>query len=140
MKKEAIISILGIQKYEGQAPDNIELVTNGFFHIKDGKFYVQYDETELTGMEGTKTMIKIEPQRVAIMRSGSTTAQLTFTPGDSNAALYNTMYGPIDISTKTRSLECALDENGGSVDIKYDVEIDRTFASLNTLKIVVKIA
>lgn len=139
MRKEVMISVCGTQGYEdGAEPEKVELLSRGIFYLKDGKYYILYDETELTGMAGTKTTIKAEADKVAIIRKGTVSATLTFLPQNTHASVYMTEFGPINIETYTRSLDCNLTENGGTVSIKYDVNSNNVYASTNTLKIEVR--
>ena len=53
MEKEVVISIKGMQTYEGTPPDIIELVTEGRLVRDGGGYTLSYQESELTGLEGT---------------------------------------------------------------------------------------
>ena len=47
MEKEVVISIKGVQKYEGTAPDTMELVTKGRLS-REGESYTPVSYTHLT--------------------------------------------------------------------------------------------
>ena len=68
MKKDVIISIRGLQESQGESEDPITLVTAGRFYRKNGLYYITYDETELTGLEGTRTTVKVGPDTVKVIR------------------------------------------------------------------------
>ena len=70
MKKDVIISIRGLQESQGESEDPITLVTAGRFYRKNGLYYISYDETELTGLEGTRTTVKVGPDTVKVIRTG----------------------------------------------------------------------
>ncbi|MBP8859348.1 MAG: DUF1934 family protein, partial [Lawsonibacter sp.] len=55
MEKEVIISIKGMQKYENAEPDTIELVTGGRLERDGESFTLSYQESAVTGMDGTLT-------------------------------------------------------------------------------------
>ena len=57
MEKEVVISVKGIQTYEGTAPDAVELVTKGRMAQEGESYTLSYQESELTGLEGTLTKI-----------------------------------------------------------------------------------
>ena len=62
MEKEVVISIKGVQKYEGTAPDTMELVTKGRLSRVGESYTLSYQESELTGLEGTLTTIQVDVQ------------------------------------------------------------------------------
>ena len=64
MEKEVVISIKGMQNFEGALPDVIELVTEGRL-ARDGESYtLSYQESELTGLGGTLTTILVDGEQV----------------------------------------------------------------------------
>lgn len=71
-----IISIKGKQLYAECAPEEIELVTAGTME-RDGQggCTISYQESELTGLEGTTTRVHIDGGRVTLLREGNTNSQ-----------------------------------------------------------------
>ena len=53
--KNVIISIKGTQNFIQDPSDTVELGTDGKYTYADGRGELTYMESELTGMEGTKT-------------------------------------------------------------------------------------
>ena len=51
MKKKVMLSICGRQSYQDQDPEVIELVTEGTLEYRDNGWDIQYEESDLTGME-----------------------------------------------------------------------------------------
>ena len=51
--------------------DNLETVSYGQLAERGGKYYVLYEETKATGMEGTKTTIKWDEESVVVIRNGT---------------------------------------------------------------------
>ena len=71
MDKSVIISIKGTQTYEDAEPETIELVTEGrLMDCGDEGYTFSYQESELTGLEGTLTTFQVEPDRITLMRMG----------------------------------------------------------------------
>ena len=104
MEKDVVISIKGMQKYEGTASDTIELVTQGRL-MRDGSCYtLTYQESEVTGLEGTLTTILVEDEQVTLMRAGEINAQMVFQEGRRHLSMYNTPYGAMAIGVNTRHL------------------------------------
>ena len=138
MEKEVIISIKGQQKFAGADNDVIELVTCGQLS-RDGESYVlSYQESELTGLEGTLTTIQVEPERVTMMRVGQVNTQMVFQEGRRHLAMYNTPYGAMAVGINTRSMYAELNDKGGDIEIDYNLEIDHAVAGRNIFRINVR--
>ena len=138
MEKEVIISIKGMQKYENAEPDTIELVTGGRLERDGESFTLSYQESAVTGMDGTLTTFQIEPERVTLLRVGEYTSQMVFQEGRRHMSMYNTPYGAMTIGVNTRHLLAELDDQGGEIEIDYAIEIDHSVAGRNTFQINVK--
>ena len=104
MEKEVIISIKGMQKYENAELDTIELVTWGRLERDGESFTLSYQESAVTGMDGTLTTFQIEPERVTLLRVGEYTSQMVFQEGRRHMSMYNTPYGTMSIGVNTRHL------------------------------------
>lgn len=140
MEKSVVISIKGIQKYEDAPTDTIELVTEGTL-TGDGEGYtLTYQESELTGLEGTCTTIRVEDggELVTMLRTGQVNAQMVFQEGRRHLAMYNTPYGSMAIGVNTFHLTAELDDRGGDLEIDYAIEIDHNVAGRNIFRIKVK--
>ena len=134
-EKDVIISIRGIQKYEHADNDTIELVTQGRLHRDEGGFTLSYQESELTGLEGTLTTIQVEPERITLMRMGEVNLQMVFQEGRRHFSMYNTPYGAMAVSVNTRHMYAELDEGGGDIEVDYNIEIDHAVAGRNIFQI-----
>lgn len=133
-KKDVIITIASKQKFEGCEPDCIDLVTTGRLYRRSGKYFISYDESELTGMEGTRTTLKLEDQKVTMTRTGTHPNQMLFAKNQRHVGLYQTEVGDMAISTHTSSIVNTIDETGGSLAIEYTVEIDSSVAGRHQFK------
>ena len=117
MSKKAIISICSTQDIGEK--EKIEVVTVGEFSINGDEFIATYDETEISGMEGTKTTLKIKGNKVVLHREGTTSTKMEFQKNNTQVALYNTPYGMLELKTSTKELDLDDDEKGGNISIKY---------------------
>ncbi len=138
-ENNVIISIRGTQSYEQQEDDVIELVTEGKLEQEDeGHFTLSYQESEVTGLEGTLTTFQIEPERVTLMRLGEVNSEMVFELGRRHLSMYETPYGALAMGVNTRELSSALNERGGELRIVYDIELDHALAGRNTFEIHVR--
>ena len=79
--KDVIISITGVQNYPQGTDDSVELVTEGKYSFRDGRGELSYMESELTGMQGTRTSFTFTPTEVVLSRDGTLTSKLIFREG-----------------------------------------------------------
>ena len=138
MAQEVMISVKGIQQFDAADKDSIELVTRGSLARDGGMLTLQYEESELTGLEGTMTTIQVEPERVTMLRTGQVNTQMVFQEGRRHLSMYNTPYGAMTIGVNTRHLFTELGEDGGEIEIDYNIEIDHTVTGRNVFHINVK--
>ena len=138
MAQEVMISVKGIQQFEAADKDSIELVTRGSLAREGGMLTLQYEESELTGLEGTLTTIQVEPERVTMLRTGQVNTQMVFQEGRRHLAMYNTPYGAMTVGVNTRHLYAELGEDGGEIEIDYNIEIDHAVTGRNIFRINVK--
>ncbi|MDD7220797.1 MAG: DUF1934 domain-containing protein [Oscillospiraceae bacterium] len=138
MEKDVIISIRGTQDYSGTDPDTMELVTEGKLAVQDGALCLSYEESELTGMEGTTTVFQVEPEKVTLLRLGSVQSEMVFEEGRRHMSLYSTPYGNMEIGVRARRLNSTLELTGGRLEIDYDIEINHMLAGQSLFRIDVR--
>ena len=138
MEKEVVISIKGMQKYKGMSPDVIELVTEGRMAREGASYTLSYQESELTGLEGTLTTILVDGEQVTLMRMGEFNSQLVFQEGRRHLSLYNTPYGAMTIGVNTRHLLAELTDQGGDIEVDYAIEVDHALAGRSVFRINVR--
>jgi uncharacterized beta-barrel protein YwiB (DUF1934 family) len=135
MKKEMIISIRGMQNYEGTGNDSVELVTKGTLSRAENGWVLSYEESELTGLEGTTTTIQVEDERVSLQRTGAVCSQMVFEEKRKHLSLYETPYGAMEVSVSAQSVRHNISEAGGEIEVTYRIELDHTMAGENTFHI-----
>ncbi|MCR1899481.1 DUF1934 domain-containing protein [Irregularibacter muris] len=140
MKKKVWLSIKGKQQTQDQEAEIIELLTEGELYNKDKSQYILYKESEVSGMEGTTTTVKIEGDQVTIIRLGTTNSHLVFKKGKKKYNRYETPYGDLlmSISTKNVDVEYNEEKDPIAIHLDYNMEIDGAHGSRNTLDIQVK--
>ena len=60
---------------------------------RGGKYYIAYEESELTGLEGTKTTVKLDGKTVALIRTGTFPSHMLFAEDERHVGLYQTPIG-----------------------------------------------
>ena len=139
MTDNVIISIKGKQLYAESSPEEMELVTSGTLKRDGlGGYTVSYQETELTGLEGTTTKLHIGGGRVTLLREGSINSQMVFEEGRRHLSMYETPYGALSIGVNTKRMRSTLGEAGGDLEIDYAIEIDNLIAGQNLFRMNVR--
>lgn len=128
MKREVILSLRGCQNYQDQEPDTIEMVTEGTLEMLPGGWQVEYQESELTGLQGVTTIFSSFEDAITLTRKGALNSQMVFQEGVRHDSLYETDFGALMISVTARRITDALTETGGTVDLSYAIEIENTTA------------
>lgn len=137
MHDNVIISIKGKQVNEN-GPDEMELVTEGRLICNDKGVLVSYQESELTGLQGTTTMLRINGPVVTLLREGTVNSQMVFEEGRRHLSMYETPYGSMSVGINTRRVKNTIGETGGDLEIDYAIEIDNLMVGRNYFSMNVK--
>ncbi len=124
MNKNVLITVKGNQQYSDDS-DSIELITEGKYYKKGDNYFITYKETELTGMEGTTTTLKVSEDKVTLMRFGTNNSQLIFEKGEKNLCHYETPHGSFTVGVFTNIMDVNINDTGGEIKIDYYLEIDQ---------------
>ena len=128
MRQEVVLTLRGQQTYEGQDPDVIELVTDGILEQVSTGWVLRYEESALTGLEGVQTSFLLETDCVTLTRTGKLSSQMVFREGIPHESLYQMEFGVLMLSVCATSIEWNITEEGGTVDLKYRIEIEQSAA------------
>ena len=139
MKKEIILFVKGEQCYEGVEPEVTELITEGTMTIDDGgAIILEYQESEITGMEGTSTRFTVNQDEVELTRTGMVESRILFQRGRRNSSLYETPWGTMMVDVSTTQLAHRLNERGGVMEIGFTIAVNHQVTGENRFKIRVK--
>lgn len=130
--------VRGEQYFDDVDPNETELVTEGVLEVLEDGLRIAYDETSLTGMEGTTTTFLVKGNQVVLTRTGTVNSQMIFEEGKQHTSLYETPFGELPIDIQTSSLRHNLAERGGVMDIKYAIAVDHVVTGRNCFKLRVK--
>lgn len=128
MKKDVLLSICGRQTYPGQEPDTIELVTAGTMEKFPGGWELSYQESDLTGLDGVKTIFRVENSKITLTREGRLRSQMVFQEGTRHESLYQMEFGALMMAVCASKISCDLSDQGGTVDLVYTIEIEQSMA------------
>ncbi|MCX4370352.1 MAG: DUF1934 domain-containing protein [Dysosmobacter sp.] len=138
-KLPVLLTIRSEQRYEDTEPDSIELMTEGTLVLTgENGIVLSYQESELTGLEGTTTAFEIQGPQVILTRKGNVNSQMVFEEGKQHTSLYETPFGELAIGIQTSRLRHSLTERGGLMDIQYSISVDHSVTGRNAFKIRVR--
>lgn len=135
MKKDILLSISATQHFEGGEEEHIDLMTEAQLYERGGKYYICYDESELTGLGGTRTTVKLDGATVSMIRTGKYPSELLFAKDQRHVGLYETDYGTLTISTHTGRLQNSIGADGGELSIEYTIEVDNSLVGRHSFRI-----
>ena len=112
--------------------DKMEFVTDGAFYLKNGSYYILYDEKEEMGMADCSVTIKVSDSEVNISRKGEFSSKMLYKTGEASEFLYNTPYGRFPVILTTQEINNNLNVMGGRIEILYGITIsnEENFHSL----------
>ena len=116
----------------------IEVVTPGKFHLGESEFKAVYEESEISGMDGTTTTLVIKDDVLVLEREGSTSTRMEFKKGEDVISLYNTPYGMMNINISTKELDIDMDEDGGVIYTKYVLGLEGQPGITTELKVKIR--
>lgn len=136
--KNVLISISGTQSSDENGDEKIELVTDGQYQYDGDESWFAYNESSITGMDGTRTTFRLEGDKVTLTREGSVNSQMMFQNGKKHVFLYDTPYGATTMGVDTKKLSAHADEHGVKMDIVYSVDVDNIVLGKNVFRIDVR--
>lgn len=136
---DALISIKGTVVSEGQEPDVIKLVTDGLYTTRNGKRYISYKESQMTGLEGVTTTLKVEGNNcVTLIRTGTARSHLVIEKGTRQLCHYGTQYGDLMVGISGCHINSHLNDLGGNLKFNYTLDINSNKISFNEVSITIK--
>jgi len=135
--KDVIISVTGVAQSE-DGPDSMQLVTAGQYGVDHGEIRMIWQESELTGMEGTTTSITVQPRSVVLSREGKLNSRMEFEEGKKHYFLYETPFGSATMGLDTQRIRARLGLHGGDMEIEYTVDYNQSVVGRNRFYIQVQ--
>ena len=138
--KDIFLRIVGNQLHglEGEVEDGMEFITEGRFGRRGDAMYLIYEESELSGVEGYTTSLKVEGEKVRMKRygdEGGLQTAIEFEKGRKFTGWYETPFGTVAIEVLTNGIDNQLDPAGaGTLGIDCSVSLKGITESRNLLR------
>ena len=133
--KDVVISIRTVHAVDMEDEDYLDFTTDGLYTYDGEVGCLSYLETEVTGMEGTRTSVIVMPDQVVVDRDGLITSRMIFKEREKSSFLYNTPYGTATMNISTRRISHSLDEHGGNVEIDYVADMEHAVVTRNQFRL-----
>ncbi len=132
---KVVVTVIGMQRDASGEENRIEFVTTGTHSFKNGIHYILYEDSEVSGMEGTSNLLKIADAHVTLIRKGAVTQEQRFEIAKKSSSIYTTPYGKLTLTALTHKLDICYGSISGNVDIVYELSVDGRWQSENHLQI-----
>lgn len=103
--------------------ENLEIRATGLLGERDGRHYCLYDETSLTGMEGTKTTLKWDAASFTIIRRGTFEVRQEFRERQPYECIYRTPYLTLPLRVVPETVRVAGEGLTWHIHIGYALEV-----------------
>ena len=123
--KKVYVSVIGESSVD-ESGDKTELVTEGEYTLRNGKYLLRYREQLSDVGDECTTVIKIDNETVVMSRNGNINTQMIFEKGKRHVGHYETPLGSFTIGVSTDTLAIKVDDNGGEVEIRYILDINNS--------------
>lgn len=120
--KQALQIKVHSQIIDGNGEVNeMTLYTSATYKHEHNKAFLMYEETEVSGMEGTKTLLSYDRKVLQIKRFGKTDSLLRIEVGESYENIYKTEYGLFLMTTTGKSIRW---EDGMNLHIEFHYQLE----------------
>lgn len=141
--KDIMLRIVGkqINRENNSEEELMEFVTEGKLYKKEGSTYIVYEETEMSGLEGVKTTLRIarNSEEVKMKRFGHDAmgTVMEFRKGERVNSMYDTPFGLVPMELLTYKIDNGIepDEARGKLFIDYEISLKGLSEARNLLNI-----
>ncbi len=133
-ENNAIVKIKSRQDIDGSA-DEIEIICEGGFYCRNGKYYIMYSDDESMG--NSSSLIKVDGGCVGIKRKGEYNSYFELKKDTKYSFVYHMPYGDMAMEVQTKNVEISLGENGGELALCYELDAGGSM-QINDVNISVK--
>lgn len=135
MEKQVLITVNSVIDGTAGESDKMSFVTEGTLSRINDEYIVQYQESQITGLDGTTTTLKVSRDSVTLIRQGNVDSMMLFEEGKTHLTDYYTQYGSVMLGITTKKVNVDLNESGGKIKVDYILEYNRAYGGRNILDV-----
>jgi uncharacterized beta-barrel protein YwiB (DUF1934 family) len=134
-EKNVILSIVAEQTIPSGDTNRMEMMTEGRFYNKEGVSFLEYEESEASGLGGSTTLMMVSGRMVSLIRRGMSTTHMVFSEGKKSYNIYKTPVGSMEMGIWPTNMQLDIGEDTGEVMLEYELEIGGQFTGSNMISI-----
>ena len=135
MEKQVLITVDSVINGTTGESDKMSFITEGTLVRENDEYIVSYEESEITGLDGTTTTLKVNKDSVILIRQGSVDALMLFEVGKTHLTDYDTQYGSVVLGITAKTVDVNLGDTGGNIKVDYILEYNRSYGGRNKLNV-----
>lgn len=142
MENNSVLTFKSKSKYiESNEEDSIEFLTNAKLTKKNDKYYVMFNyPDEYVTANQSKATLKIEKDKVTLLKYGKSCSQYIFEQGQQHNGQYELGFGTLSVGIFSDNVSVDVNENGGDINLNYriyfnDLVTHSTNLSINLKKL-----
>ncbi len=135
MEKQVLITVNSVIDEPTGEKDHMSFVTEGTLTKENDGYIIKYEESEITGLSGTTTTLKVGKDSVTLTRHGNVDAMMLFEVGKTHLTDYDTQYGSVILGITARNVDVDFCETGGNIKVDYILEYNRSYGGRNSLNV-----
>lgn len=125
--KEVDIKLISRQ-FDGETKEETEVLSQGRFGKTSDGFFIEYEESEATGYEGSTTRLEnFGTNKIMMSRSGSVTSNMIVEIGEKHHCVYGTLFGNFEVGVNAKKINVKLDDEGGTLFFSYVVDVNSSY-------------
>ena len=138
MTKDVLLSIRGLYTEGDDGEDSIETLAPAEFFVKQGVYYIFFEEIIDDNTGVTKSRIKYSDKCFELTRKGEVSVHLLFEEGKKTLNTYQMPYGTLVVGLDTKRIQMSETKEEIKIAIDYAMEINYQQVSDNSIEVVIK--
>lgn len=136
MIKRIILEVIGTQQID-ETKDEVKLTTVGTIRDDDNAYIINYKEEQEPPQSPIEIMVRIakDDSYVNMTRSGPLSSCIIIEKSKRNQCQYRTQFGDILMGINGKDIKTKIDGENGEFSFIYDIDINGSLSSKNTVKI-----
>jgi uncharacterized beta-barrel protein YwiB (DUF1934 family) len=135
-RRKVLLTVTGVTSDFGETDDAMRLVTTGTLTKEKDQWKLRYEENQIDSNEKRRITMTMDDGVVTMARDGAWGTNMVFQQGRRFETSYNTPFGAFGMGIFPTQVNYSVDDNGrGEVSLKYQLDIQGQFTSVNDLKI-----
>lgn len=116
------------------ADETISMLTSGELELEEERAVIRYEETLDESLPPQRVVMTFDSGGATMSREGAYATDMVFRMGCRYEGAYHTPYGDMELAVYCTRLRYELDEDGGEVQLSYQLDLNGTFAAVHELE------